>query len=139
MDNARRVLLLVDDEENFREIFGMKLRQAGFDVIEATDGNDALKKFDTVHPRLVLLDVKMPGMDGVQVFFKLKEKGGLPPVVFLTNFAEPRQEAAAVDEKFAADVGAVEFIKKTDNLDAVVEQVRNVIDRLAQGGGAGGA
>lgn len=131
MDSTPRVILLVDDEDNFREIFGTKLRHAGFTVEEAADGNEALKKFDAAHPNLVLLDVKMPGMDGVQVFFKLKERMPSPPVVFLTNFAEPRQEAAAVDEKFAAEVGAVEFIKKTDDLDAVVEKVKESASKSA--------
>ncbi len=127
MEGDNKVVLLADDEADFREIFSIKLKKAGYTIIEASDGAEAVEKAKEHHPDLILMDVKMPGTDGIQAFFKLREANQNIKVIFLTNFAEPRSEAAAIDDKFAAEIGAVDYIKKTEDADDVVAKVNEII------------
>lgn len=123
------LLLVVDDEPDFVEIFGAKLSRAGFRVEGAMSGEEGIRKTQALKPDLVLLDVKMPGMSGAEMLFKLKENPATRDVrvVFITSMGDPRadvQDVAAVSDKFSREAGALGYVRKSDDLDKVVEQVR---------------
>ena len=82
MENAR--LLVVDDEPNIRELLTTSLRFAGFDVIAAADGNEAIRQAREGDPDLIVLDVMLPDMDGFTVTRRLRDTGQHTPVLFLT-------------------------------------------------------
>jgi DNA-binding response OmpR family regulator len=85
-------ILVVDDEENIRELYRDELVEEGYKVELAEDGLQALEKFDSFHPDLVTLDVKMPGLDGLEVLRRIREKSVLVPVLLLTAFGEFKQD-----------------------------------------------
>lgn len=85
-------ILVVDDEENIRELYRDELVEEGYEVELAVDGLDALRKFDAFHPDLVTLDVKMPGLDGLEVLRRIREKSASVPVLLLTAFGEFKQD-----------------------------------------------
>ena len=77
-------LLVVDDEFNILELLATSLRFAGFEVVTAGNGREALEKAHAENPDLIVLDVMMPGMDGFEVTRRLRENGTTTPVLFLT-------------------------------------------------------
>ena len=83
-------ILVVDDDENFRNVYKINLEKRGYEVDLASDGEDALSKIPEVNPDIVLLDILMPGLDGVEVLEKLGEMGMLNDltVVMLTGVDE---------------------------------------------------
>lgn len=80
-------VLLVDDEESFRRTLGKRLGKRGIVVEEAGTGEEALEKLVSYGPDVILLDVKMPGMDGLTALNKIKIKDPLVEVVMLTGHA----------------------------------------------------
>ncbi|MCK4729579.1 MAG: response regulator, partial [Desulfobacterales bacterium] len=66
-------LLLIDDEESVRKVLGLYLRSKGYEVITAADGKEGIELFQQESPPIVLTDVKMPGMDGIEVLKKIKQ------------------------------------------------------------------
>ncbi|MBI2035659.1 MAG: response regulator [Candidatus Liptonbacteria bacterium] len=123
---AKTLILLVEDEADFREIFSIKLKQAGFEVVTAENGADALEKLKTVKPSCVVMDFQMPILNGVETFQKIKENPELTnlKVVFMTNHGEPLLEMSDVDKKFAEEIGAANFFRKTDELSISIDKIR---------------
>jgi len=80
-------VLVVDDESDIRGLLHELLQRAGHSVVEAPDGNEALKRFYTNQPDLVILDVQMPGLDGWGVLERIRELSDVP-VIMLTARAE---------------------------------------------------
>lgn len=118
-------ILVVDDEASFREIFNAKLSAAGFRVDTAENGQIALEKMSQQRPDLVLMDVKMPVMDGPTAVLKMQDTPALHDVhvAFLTSLGDPRQEMTELNKKFSQDFGAQGYIRKTDDLDTILEEV----------------
>jgi len=85
-------ILVVDDEENIRELYRDELTEEGYTVELAANGLEALSKLETFRPDLVTLDVKMPGIDGIEVLRRIREKNTSLPVMLLTAFGEFRQD-----------------------------------------------
>ncbi len=85
-------ILVVDDEENIRELYRDELTEEGYQVELAANGLEALSKLETFRPDLVTLDVKMPGIDGIEVLRRIREKNTSLPVMLLTAFGEFRQD-----------------------------------------------
>jgi|SRR5581483_11260 len=86
------LVLVVDDEPDIRLIARVVLTSAGHEVVEAASGEDALELLDERRPDAVLLDVRMPGMDGWQVLDRVRRQGPLPVVIFTANLSA-RSEA----------------------------------------------
>jgi two-component system OmpR family response regulator len=116
-------LLVVDDEPNIRELLTTSLRFAGFDVVGAGDGAEALALAEQHRPDLVVLDVMMPDMDGFTVTRKLRERGRDIPVVFLTA----RDETG--DKVTGLTVGGDDYVTKPFSLEEVVARIRAVLRR----------
>ncbi len=77
-------ILVVDDDEHIRELMQLYLNKEGFDVVLARDGQEALEKVEKDHPHLVLLDIMMPNLDGLEVCRGLRRKRNDIPVIILT-------------------------------------------------------
>ncbi|MBI5418852.1 MAG: response regulator [Deltaproteobacteria bacterium] len=85
-------ILIVDDEENIRELYRDELTELGYKVELAEDGLQALEKVESFRPDLVTLDVMMPGMDGIEVLRRIRQKHPAIPVLLLTAFGEFKQD-----------------------------------------------
>lgn len=125
---AKSLILLVEDDADFREIFTDKLKAAGFDVQTAEDGEDGLSKLKTTKPDLAILDFMMPKMNGLEAFMKIQEDPELKKlkIVFMTNHGEPLLELGESDRKYAKEIGAMDFFRKTDDLDVIISQLREL-------------
>ena len=83
MTEEQRTILVVDDEEIVRSLLQRTLEEAGYDVITAVNGQEALDKIFHLDVSLVLLDIKMPGLDGFQVLERIRKTSNVP-VIMLT-------------------------------------------------------
>lgn len=130
--DGKNVVLLVDDDANLREIIRAKLETAGFVVIEAKDGEDGVDKAKNNKPDLILMDVQMPKMNGIEALSKIKANPDTSQtkVLFLTNYGEANTSDAPLDDKFARDIGAIGHLRKTDDLDKIIERVKQELIKL---------
>lgn len=124
-DNAdvEATLLVVDDEPNIRELLSTSLRFAGFDVVSAANGADALRLAEQNDPDLLVLDVMLPDMDGFTVTRRLRQAGKHIPVVFLTA----RDDTS--DKITGLTVGGDDYVTKPFSLEEVVARIRAVLRR----------
>lgn len=118
----RATVLVVDDEASIRESLRMVLEYEGYRVEEATSGEQALDRVRANAPQALLLDVKMPGMDGLEALAALRERGYDMPVLIITGHGDV---ATAVE---ATRNGAFDFFEKPLQRDRVVVSLRNAID-----------
>jgi CheY-like chemotaxis protein len=123
------LILIVDDEEAFREIFSMKLAADGYRVETAENGEVGVKKAKILKPNLVLMDVKMPIMDGPTAVLALRNDPETKDirVAFLTSLGDPRLEMQELSKKFAADFGAQGYLRKTDDLDLLNDRIKEFL------------
>lgn len=117
-------ILVVDDDHAIAEMVGIVLRGKGFDVVTAPDGASALDAFDRVGPDLVLLDLMLPGMDGIEVCRELRRRSGIA-VIMLTA----RSDTSDVVEGLEA--GADDYLTKPFEPDELVARIRARVRRAA--------
>jgi two-component system NtrC family sensor kinase len=99
-------ILLIDDEEDILKVLSMSLKIDGYDVITATNGTQGIEQFEQTSPQIVLTDIKMPGMDGLQVLKKIKELTPDVEVIIITGHGD-------IDSAIEAlQYGASGFIQK---------------------------
>jgi two-component system OmpR family response regulator len=116
-------VLVVDDEPNITELVSIGLRYEGFDVSSAHDGRGALRAVHELKPELVILDVTMPDIDGLEVVRRMRAENIWMPVIFLTA-------RDAVEDKIAGlTVGGDDYIAKPFSLDELVARVRAMVRR----------
>lgn len=118
-----QTILVVDDERAMRNAMKSLLEAEGFEVALAKGGDDALKSFYEHRPDLVLLDVMMPGMNGIQVCDELRKSDPLVPVIFLTAVPSDTTKVRA----FGA--GADGYVEKGENPDVLVARIRAALRR----------
>ena len=108
MERVRPLILIADDDEDILELVKLRLSRAGFDVLAASDGGDALRLVRGRRPDLAVLDVAMPGLDGREVVASLREDPDTRaiPVILLTA----RATAGDVEAGLAA--GADDYVTK---------------------------
>ena len=116
-------LLVVDDEATILELLSGSLRLAGFEVMTASSGAEAVRAAASGRPDLVLLDVMMPDGDGFEALRRIRSGGGEVPVIFLTA----RDEVPDRVEGFA--VGADDYVTKPFSLDELLGRIRAVLKR----------
>lgn len=123
----KRLILLADDEPDIVSVYKKALEQAGFSVATASNGKEAIDSANKLRPDLVLMDVKMPVMDGVAATLELKENPATKnvKVVFLTAFSDPN--APEIDVQKAKEMGALDFIKKGLSLAEFIERVKSYL------------
>lgn len=123
------LILVVDDEANFREIISAQLGASGFRVEVAEDGPQALIRIQETKPDLVLLDMKMPGMDGAKFLEELRGNSEIKDtkVVFLSSFGDLREAGREVDIHFAKQAGALDYINKTEIDTKLVSRIKEIL------------
>ena len=99
---------MVDDDEALRQLYSAELITKGYQVVVASDGDEALEKAKTEKPNLILLDVMMPKTDGIVALTKIKQEPELKdiPILMLTNFGQENLV------KQAFDLGAADYLLK---------------------------
>jgi DNA-binding response OmpR family regulator len=118
-----RTILLVDDDALMRRSLAFHVEQAGYHVHTAANAEDALSLVRLSPPDLVVLDIGLPGMDGLDTLRELKTKYNLP-VIFLT--ARRRE----LDEVVGLELGADDYITKPFDVDVVLAHIKAVLRRL---------
>ena len=116
-------LLVVEDEPNILELLSASLRYAGFEVITASGGTEAVQAAQRHRPDLIVLDVMLPDMDGFDVIRRLRGGGARIPVVFLTA-------RDAMDDKVRGlTLGGDDYVTKPFSLEEVIARIRAVLRR----------
>ena len=115
-------VLLVEDEESFIDALTVGLRREGFRVQVARDGAQALDLFDAVNPDLVLLDVMLPRISGIDVCRQLRKRSQVPIIMVTAKGAE-------IDTVVGLEVGADDYVTKPYRLRELVARMRAVLRR----------
>ncbi len=116
-------VLIVDDESDFREIIVKRLRIRDIDVSGVESGYLALEALDSLNPDVIILDVKMPGLDGIETLREIKKKKPLTEVIMLTG-------QASVDSGIQGmQLGAFDYLIKPVALDELLVKVRQAYER----------
>jgi two-component system response regulator MprA len=122
-------LLVVDDERSIREADARALRANGFDVALAQDGETALQSVYALRPQAIVLDVMMPGVDGIEVCRRLRASGAKVPVLMLTARDEIGERVAGLE------AGADDYLVKPFALDELLARVRALLRRAGTAAG----
>ena len=109
-------ILLVDDEDSIHLIYREELEEEGYEVHSALSGEEALEKLKLITPDLVILDINMPGMNGIDVLRQMKENNPELPVILCSAYPEFKQDFAS----WASD----DYIVKSSNLDELKAAVK---------------
>jgi two-component system OmpR family response regulator len=124
-------LLVVEDEPTILELLSGSLRFAGFDVLTAASGREALRLAGASRPDLILLDVMLPDGDGFDVVRTLRAGGPRVPVIFLTARSQVHERVAGLT------LGGDDYVTKPFSLDEVLARIRAVLRRCGGPGTAG--
>jgi two-component system response regulator FixJ len=123
-DEEVRLVHLVDDDEAIRRSVGFMLKTSGFQVRSYESGVELLKSASMLEPGCILLDIRMPGMDGIEVQSALREKGLTLPVIIMTGHGDVTLAVQAMK------AGAVDFIEKPFEKAVLLSAIEHGIDRL---------
>jgi len=116
-------VLVVDDEPNITELVAMALRYEGFDVKTAATGRGALTAVTQFDPALVILDVMLPDIDGMEVLRRLNHAGAKVPIIFLTA------KDATEDKVHGLTIGGDDYVTKPFSVEELMARVRVVLRR----------
>ena len=115
-------ILIVDDDPKIRRLIRLELRASDYDVSEAGDGQEALDLIARDEPTMVLLDLMMPGIDGLEVLRRLRESSSVPVIIISAR----NQDQDRID---GFKLGADDYITKPFNTEELIERVRAVLRR----------
>jgi two-component system nitrogen regulation response regulator NtrX len=115
-------ILIVDDEPSILQSLSGLLSDEGFEVITANNGYEALKMIDTEAPDLVMLDVWMPGIDGIETLKEIKKANAALPVIIITGHGNVETAVKATK------LGAYDLIEKPLNIDKVIVSINNALN-----------
>jgi two-component system OmpR family response regulator len=118
-------VLVVDDDPYITDLVAVGLRFVGFEVDTAIDGRDALAQVAATSPDLIVLDVSMPGIDGLDVVQRLRRDGVNTPVVFLTARDAPAERVRGLH------LGADDYITKPFSLEELLARIEAILRRVA--------
>ena len=114
-------ILVADDEQEIRNLLDHFLKGQGYEVVLASDGNQALKLAAEENPQVIILDIKMPGLDGLEVckLLKDKEQTRLIPIIVITGFEDNKMEAL--------NRGADDFVNKPFDMAEIAVRVKSAL------------
>lgn len=118
MDEARKRVLIVDDEESIRNILGRKLETEGYECVVISDGKEALETASTQHFDLVITDVKMPGLSGIDVLTQIIADHPDTAVIMITAVANTQTAVEAMK------LGAHDYVIKPFDLDDLSMRIK---------------
>ena len=119
MEKINKKILIAEDDLDFGDIIEKEFSRAGFDVSLAKDGLECLEMAKEVNPDLIMLDILMPKMDGIETAQKLKESGIKIPIIFLTNVSDENSISRALETTQS------DYIIKSDmRVEKIVQRVK---------------
>jgi DNA-binding response OmpR family regulator len=121
-DRAPRILL-VDDEQPIQTLLSFPLQRDGYEVVVASDGREALARYEEQPPDLVVLDLMLPRMDGLEVCKRLRAKGETVPIIMLTAKSEE------IDKVLGLELGADDYITKPFSMREFRSRVKAALRR----------
>lgn len=113
-------ILLVDDEESIQLVYREEFEDEGYQVVSALDGESGLEKFSQENPDIVILDIKMPGMNGIEVLRQMKMVNPNVPIILSSAYQEFQRDLGT----WASD----EYVVKSGDL----EELKNTVKRLLE-------
>jgi len=119
---AQRTILVADDDASIRSLLKQLLSDEGYSVVEATTGTEVVDKVKDVNPDLVIMDVRMPELDGIEALSKLKVSSPKTSVLIMTAFGSSNNAIRAME------LGAFDYITKPFELDKISHTVKRVIE-----------
>jgi len=117
-------VLLVDDEEDIRDVLGISLRDSGYDIRMAENGETGLRLFREINPPIVLTDIKMPGMDGIELLRRIKFENPEAEVIMITGHGDMDLAIESLKNE------ATDFITKPINVDALEISLKRARDKI---------
>ncbi|MEO1287934.1 MAG: response regulator [Chloroflexota bacterium] len=122
---ADYTILSIDDDESARVLFEIMLKRSGFNVLQAVDGDEALAIVDSTIPDLIMTDIQLPGINGIELVaeFRKREELDQTAIIVLSAF----QSESMIDD--AKSAGADEFYKKPLKMDALSQRLIEIINR----------
>ena len=114
-------ILVIDDEQGIRDLLDTLLRRKGYDVILADTGEKGLEVFRRARPDVVVLDLKMPGMDGLTVLQQIRRLNPTQPVIILTGAGSPERE----QQVWA--LGVTEYVEKEFSLHLLGDALKRLL------------
>lgn len=118
-------ILLADDDRLILSTLGQGLRDAGYEILEATDGKAAVHVCETAQPELAILDIRMPGMSGVEAAHLIRERTATP-FIFLSAYGDKEVVQLAVQE------GALAYLVKPVDIPQIVPTIEAALARAAE-------
>jgi two-component system chemotaxis response regulator CheY len=112
-----RKILIVEDENDIRNLYGLLMRSTGYEVIEACDGKDALEKFTAAPCELVITDMNMPRMGGLELIKELRRRSSQVHIILITGYG------TLETEKRAFSLGSDEYMPKPFDMQELLDRV----------------
>ena len=126
MKKSEIKILLVDDEPDILEIIGVNLESEGYQIFKAKDGLEAVKKAEKIQPHLIIMDVMMPNMDGIEACERIRKNENLQQTVIM--FLSARGEDFSYVAAF--DAGADDYVTKPIKPKVLVSKVKGLLRRF---------
>jgi len=118
-DEMKTKVLLVDDEEKFLDVFSQRLGTRGVDADTATSGEEALTKIKNKNVDVIILDVMMPGLGGVETLKRIKKENPEVQIIMLTGQGTIDKAVTALKE------GAIDFLEKPADIEKLLEKIES--------------
>jgi len=121
MSNQKHRILLVDDEPDVLEFLGYNLREEGYQVHTCSNGEDAIVKAEEILPHLIILDVMMPGLGGLEVLKRIKAQKPQIHVILLTGRGSTKEGIEGMQR------GAFDYLMKPINIEELIKKMQEAI------------
>jgi two-component system chemotaxis response regulator CheY len=123
-------ILVVDDDKTTRKLLGLYLKAKGYEIVTAENGLDALEKLGTENINLVVSDMNMPYMDGIELTKNIRADENLKslPVIMVTT------EADEEEKKKAHEAGVDDYLVKPANAEQISDSVKKILKKIFRGG-----
>lgn len=123
---SKKKILVVDDEEDLLDLIEYNLRREGFDVLKADNGETGIELAKQEVPNLILLDIMMPNMDGIEVCERIRNDANLmnTPIIFLTARSDEKSEVEGLN------MGADDYITKPISTTKLISRIKAVLRRV---------
>ena len=115
-------IFVVDDEQNIRFLYKEELEESGYQVSVAATGEEALSMLDNQVPDLIILDIKMPGLDGIEVMRRIKDEKGDIPIILCSAYGQYKQDFRA----WASDA----YVVKSADLRELKLTIKEIFNQL---------
>ncbi len=124
----KKTILVVDDEQDLLDLIEYNLQKEGFDVLKAEDGKEGIKVAREPNPNLVLLDIMMPKMDGMEVVERMRSDKDLKhiPIIFLTARGDEKTEVEGLDK------GGDDYVTKPISTTKLISRIKAVLRRFEE-------